>query len=707
MERETILVIMDQGIGNMVMLTPTLRALRTLKPSSLVTVLCREPAAQVIRGWRVVNRVITKMDDSKYQYCFVTMWGREYAAKYVLRLAAQCENSYHVEALATNGHEADQQLNLVRGFGYHGGLPAPFCRTSKVELPWKRGDKIAILSDTTVPGVGWKRKRWPHYTALAKLLQAKGYAVALVGGEHEAQEYNATDWPAGVISLLGKYTIPQTAWIIKQATVFIGNDSGPAHIAGAVGTRTIAIFGATKIEKNRPLGSDITIVTQDLPCAPCQYTARWGKCDSWECVDGITPENVMAAVEQPAPVISMKDGMPKVAAVMIVKDEEANIKRCLDSIHNIVDDIIIVDTGSTDATMEIAKQYKKVQLFQHDWQGSFSEARNYSLKMAEEFSHAEWYIIIDADEELVSKSAGLLKPALARINTNPAINAMKCSILSSSPTGDARTQVERIFRAGSVYYKESVHNQPRYTGRPALSDVWLFHWGYNLSPDVMAKKYKRTEILLLKALEERPRDPAVIQYLIRNYRCQSRWLDILNLSQEFYQYIEANGHELEARLFIKPDQLIRADTISAYINIEDTWTALLLAEESLKLYPDNMDINFLCGSLHSMRGIYEKAIVRYLKYIQLRQLAAHGEMGIIQDTWGAQGAAYHNMAAAYMALGDLPNALMSAWLSTQLAPDIDMFQNALKSVFSQAVKEMSAEFAQLGVVYIEPKIQAA
>jgi glycosyltransferase involved in cell wall biosynthesis len=80
---------------------------------------------------------------------------------------------------------------------------------------------------------------------------------------------------------------------------------------------------------------------------------------------------------------------------MIVKNEEAVLSRCLDSLRGLMDEIIIVDTGSTDGTREIAKQYTD-QVYDFPWQQDFSKARNYSLSLA----HCDYIYCADADEVL-------------------------------------------------------------------------------------------------------------------------------------------------------------------------------------------------------------------------------------------------------------------------------------------------------------------
>lgn len=99
---------------------------------------------------------------------------------------------------------------------------------------------------------------------------------------------------------------------------------------------------------------------------------------------------------------------------MIVKDEESFIANCLQSVQDIVDEIIIVDTGSTDKTIEIANTYG-VKIYHLPWNNNFSAARNFSLDKAT----GEWIIILDADEELNS----LDKSKLKQLTNNKDIDA--------------------------------------------------------------------------------------------------------------------------------------------------------------------------------------------------------------------------------------------------------------------------------------------
>ncbi|MHB8146865.1 MAG: glycosyltransferase family 2 protein, partial [Vulcanimicrobiaceae bacterium] len=100
-----------------------------------------------------------------------------------------------------------------------------------------------------------------------------------------------------------------------------------------------------------------------------------------------------------------------ISLCMIVKNEERFLAQCLRSVADAVDEIIVVDTGSTDGTIEIAKSFGAT-VIERDWRNDFSWARNESIKPATR----RWILFLDADEELVPAS----KIELARLRTVPA-----------------------------------------------------------------------------------------------------------------------------------------------------------------------------------------------------------------------------------------------------------------------------------------------
>ncbi|MBW3013481.1 glycosyltransferase [Candidatus Woesearchaeota archaeon] len=96
--------------------------------------------------------------------------------------------------------------------------------------------------------------------------------------------------------------------------------------------------------------------------------------------------------------------MTTISVCMIVKNEEACLERCLNSIKDLADEIIIVDTGSTDKTVEIAKKFTE-KIFDFEWIGDFSAARNFSIKQATK----DWILVLDADEMIVEEDVYVIK----------------------------------------------------------------------------------------------------------------------------------------------------------------------------------------------------------------------------------------------------------------------------------------------------------
>lgn len=97
---------------------------------------------------------------------------------------------------------------------------------------------------------------------------------------------------------------------------------------------------------------------------------------------------------------------------MIVKNEERLLSRCLASVRALVDEIVVVDTGSSDRTVEIAESFG-AQVYHTAWENDFSKARNLSLKHATK----DWILVLDADEELRPDDHALVKALTTKPNT--------------------------------------------------------------------------------------------------------------------------------------------------------------------------------------------------------------------------------------------------------------------------------------------------
>lgn len=185
------------------------------------------------------------------------------------------------------------------------------------------------------------------------------------------------------------------------------------------------------------------------------------------------------------------------SVAMIMKNEEHNLDRALGSIKPYVDEIIVVDTGSTDNSVEIAKKYTD-KIYFHEWKDDFSEARNYSLQ----FPTCEWVLIFDADEEVKEDFAGI-REFLEKLPDD--VNTVYLPTLSYLDWDLKKTEIAstaRIFRNGTVRYENIVHNQPIYKGKVVEAPFTIYHYGYIWTRKLQKKKYERTRNLIIRLLEE-------------------------------------------------------------------------------------------------------------------------------------------------------------------------------------------------------------
>lgn len=210
----------------------------------------------------------------------------------------------------------------------------------------------------------------------------------------------------------------------------------------------------------------------------------------------------------PAGEVRAQVGPPGTISVcMMVKNEEKNLPRALESVKPWVDEIIVVDTGSTDRTVEIAKSYG-AKVYHHPWENDFSKHRNQSIS----YATGDWLLILDADEELDQETA----PQIRKLTTAPPeIGAFLFELYNDVVAGGKTFVLHpRLFRNGvGFHYQGKVHNRPVVPGAVARSSVRLIHYGYNETPEVMEAKHQRRLTMIRAWVEEEPDNFLAHSYL--------------------------------------------------------------------------------------------------------------------------------------------------------------------------------------------------
>ncbi len=202
---------------------------------------------------------------------------------------------------------------------------------------------------------------------------------------------------------------------------------------------------------------------------------------------------------------------PLISLAMIVKNEEKFLEGCLDSVKDLVDEIIIVDTGSTDNTLSIAKKFN-AKIYHFNWINDFSAARNESIKNAT----GEWILYLDADERLIAGKENL-RFLLTSLPEN--VGGLVCSIDSLHSKSDGSSEMHRgsyprLFRNygyPKICFLGKVHEQITQSIRALgkeilLSELVIEHLGYNQSLEIVNQKARRNYEMLMQQIKSEPTD---------------------------------------------------------------------------------------------------------------------------------------------------------------------------------------------------------
>ena len=208
----------------------------------------------------------------------------------------------------------------------------------------------------------------------------------------------------------------------------------------------------------------------------------------------------------------------KTSACMIVKNESNNIEKCINSFKDIVNEIIVVDTGSTDNTVELAKNLGARVLFM-EWQNDFAAPRNYAIENAT----GDWIIFLDADEYFEEGSSKKIIHTLQLLNDQSVYNSVSCKMYhldSENGTVKGQNVVIRAFkRKSSIRYKNNIHENLLDDNKSLNSlyynNIVVYHTGYATSK--MASKYQRNIDLLESVVSKNEANTMTYYYLCSSY----------------------------------------------------------------------------------------------------------------------------------------------------------------------------------------------
>ncbi len=311
------------------------------------------------------------------------------------------------------------------------------------------------------------------------------------------------------------------------------------------------------------------------------------------------------------------DRPQRLSLCMIVKNEEQFLRQCLESVQTVVDEIIVVDTGSSDRTCEIAEEFgAKVSHFA--WTGSFAEARNAALEQAT----GDWVLVLDADE-VIEPGTLLNIRELIQI-PQPTLSGYQLKIRNFSQDGNEVDVVEhymmRLFpRHPSLRFQGGIHEQLVCSDeslgfeRLTTTDILILHYGYTGQLMNERDKYNRNLALLEQARDREPENPFHYFNLGLTHRVQHEESKALAYFQRAVELCTAKD------IFPPYMSATYCYIASLHLALGEFATALEVCETAPDMCHDNPDYWVNYGTACNSLGNYTEAIEKFKRASALRR----------------------------------------------------------------------------------------
>jgi heptosyltransferase I len=341
-EGPSILVVRLSSLGDLIHTLPAVAALRRRFPDAHIDWLVEARHRDILLGnpdvsglivvdtlgwrrkllsprtWREIRASLAKLREHRYDFvldlqgtlksavsAFLARSDRRigFAAGHLKERAAALLYTERVSANGDRPHVIDRHLGLLRALDIAAeGRSFPIACSEAAEAAAESELKRLGFSDFAVlnPGGSWETKRWsPEKFGRLAVEIERGWklpSLVVFGPGEEEMARAVVDASKGAARLAPRTSVLELVPYIRKARLFVSGDTGPLHLASAVGVPAVAIFGPTDPTRNGPFGEGDETIWKKVPCSPCYKT----RCPGFGniCLTSIEVEDVMAAVRK-------------------------------------------------------------------------------------------------------------------------------------------------------------------------------------------------------------------------------------------------------------------------------------------------------------------------------------------------------------------------------------------------------------------------
>lgn len=331
--------------------------------------------------------------------------------------------------------------------------------------------------------------------------------------------------------------------------------------------------------------------------------------------------------------------MHPISVCIIAKNEEKRIEKCLASIKPYGFEIVVVDTGSTDNTKEIAGKYAD-KVLDFEWCDDFSAARNFSLRAASN----NWIFMLDCDEYIKTMDVEELNYFRKHLaDSVGSVSRENIVTANGVPIIDNTDNTERFFNRRFFHYTGIIHEQltPKHGNEISayLLQTTIMHTGYDMSEEECAAKYRRNFTLLKKQLATDPENP----YLYYQLGKSCEIIEDFPNACEYYSKgltfdLDPELAYVQAMVVSYGNALLRTGQYETALGFEGIYDA----------FSPSADFVYLMGNIYKQNQLYEQAVEQYQKALGMplcKQEGANSFLPIYQT------------GEIFEALGDIPTAI--------------------------------------------------